>query len=79
MDAFDIVASMDEPIGSKQVRGHLVASYHTRTLTSSQIKLASYLLTILQRIATRLESYYGSLSQESIYRPEIENNPCTLQ
>ncbi|PSN69753.1 hypothetical protein BS50DRAFT_618748 [Corynespora cassiicola Philippines] len=58
MDAFDMVASMDEPVGSKQV------------------KLASYLLTVLERIAARLEAYYSSLSQESIYRPEIENNPA---
>lgn len=41
-----------------------------------QIKVASYLLTILERIAARLEAYYASLSQESIYRPEIENNPA---
>jgi hypothetical protein len=44
--------------------------------SSRQIKLASYLLTILERIATRLKAYYGSLSQESVYRPEIENNPA---
>ncbi|KAF2682379.1 hypothetical protein K458DRAFT_405660 [Lentithecium fluviatile CBS 122367] len=58
MDAFDLIASMDEPSSSKQV------------------KLASYLLTILERIAARLETYYSQLSQESIYRPEIENNPA---
>jgi sulfite reductase alpha subunit-like flavoprotein len=58
MDAFDLVASLGEPTGSKQ------------------IKLASYLLSILERIAARVEAYYGSLSQESIYRPEIENNPA---
>lgn len=58
MDAFDMIASMDEPSASKQV------------------KLASYLLTVLERIAARLEAYYASLSQESIYRPEIENNPA---
>ncbi|KAF2261865.1 hypothetical protein CC78DRAFT_499454 [Lojkania enalia] len=58
MDAFDLVANMDESTSSKQV------------------KLASYLLSVLERIAARLESYYASLSQESIYRPEIENNPA---
>lgn len=58
MDAFDMIASMDEPTGSKQV------------------KLASYLLSVLERIAARLEGYYTTLSQESIYRPEIENNPA---
>ncbi|CAO2656703.1 Nn.00g055060.m01.CDS01 [Neocucurbitaria sp. VM-36] len=41
-----------------------------------QIKLASYLLAILERITARLEAYYAALSQESIYRPEIENNPA---
>jgi sulfite reductase alpha subunit-like flavoprotein/cytochrome b involved in lipid metabolism len=58
IDAFDLVASLDELTGSKQ------------------IKLASYLLSILERIAAQVEAYYGSLSQESIYRPEIENNPA---
>ncbi|KAF2008150.1 sulfite reductase flavo protein alpha-component [Amniculicola lignicola CBS 123094] len=58
MDAFDMIAAMDD------------------TASSKQIKLASYLLTILERIAARLEAYYNSLSQESIYRPEIENNPA---
>jgi hypothetical protein len=58
MDAFDMIASMDEPTSAKQV------------------KLASYLLTVLERIAARLESYYTSLSHESIYHPEIENNPA---
>ncbi|KAF2475923.1 uncharacterized protein BDR25DRAFT_253564 [Lindgomyces ingoldianus] len=58
MDAFDMIAAMDESASSKQV------------------KLASYLLTVLERIAARLEAYYASLSQESIYRPEIENNPA---
>ncbi|KAF2021694.1 sulfite reductase flavo protein alpha-component [Aaosphaeria arxii CBS 175.79] len=58
MDAFDLIAAMDEPANSKQV------------------KLASYLITILERVAARLEGYYSSLSQESIYHPEIENNPA---
>ncbi|KAH3966709.1 hypothetical protein HBH98_205910 [Parastagonospora nodorum] len=58
MDAFDLVAVMDESANSKQV------------------KLASYLLTILERIAAHLDAYYGSLSQQSVYHPEIENNPA---
>jgi hypothetical protein len=58
MDAFDLVASMDD------------------TPSSKQVKLASFLLTVLERIAARLETYYSQLSQESIYRPEIENNPA---
>lgn len=58
MDAFEMIAALDEPTASKQ------------------IKLASFLLTVMERIAARLEAYYASLSQESIYRPEIENNPA---
>ncbi|KAF2278902.1 uncharacterized protein EI97DRAFT_456334 [Westerdykella ornata] len=58
MDAFDMIASMDEPTSAKQ------------------ITLSSYLLTVLERIAPRLEAYYSSLSQESIYRPETEKNPA---
>jgi hypothetical protein len=54
---------------------YLVASMGEPTGTN-QIKLASYLLSILERISARVEVYYGSLSQESIYRPEIENNPA---
>lgn len=30
----------------------------------------------MERIAAHLEAYYASLAQESIYRPEIENNPA---
>jgi hypothetical protein len=54
---------------------YLVASMGEPTGTN-QIKLASYLLSILERISARVEVYYGSLSQESIYRPEIKNNPA---
>jgi cytochrome b involved in lipid metabolism len=68
-----------EPIRDEVAQGidafYLVASMGERTGTN-QIKLASYLLSILERIAARVEVYYGSLSQESIYRPEIENNPA---
>ncbi|KAH7077016.1 hypothetical protein BKA63DRAFT_565377 [Paraphoma chrysanthemicola] len=53
----------------------IIASKDEAT-SSKQIKLASYLLTILERIAARLESYYASLAQESVYKPEIENNPA---
>jgi hypothetical protein len=54
---------------------YLVASMGEPT-GMNQIKLASYLLSILECIAARVEAYYGSLSQESIYRLEIENNPA---
>jgi hypothetical protein len=54
---------------------YLVASMGEPT-GMNQIKLASYLLSILECIAARVEAYYGSLSQESIYGLEIENNPA---
>ncbi|KAF2837286.1 hypothetical protein M501DRAFT_1018193 [Patellaria atrata CBS 101060] len=41
-----------------------------------QVKLSAFLLTVLERIAKRLESFYASLAQQSIYRPEIELNPA---
>lgn len=41
-----------------------------------KVKLCSYLLAVFERIAAHLEAYYSSLAQESIYRPEIENNPA---
>ncbi|PVH94808.1 hypothetical protein DM02DRAFT_675942 [Periconia macrospinosa] len=44
--------------------------------SSKQVKLASYLLSILERIGAHLEGYYSSLSHESIYRPELESNPA---
>jgi hypothetical protein len=53
----------------------LAASMH-ETPSSKQLKLGSFLFTVLERIAARLEAYYTRLSQESIYRPEIENNPA---
>jgi hypothetical protein len=40
------------------------------------MKLASFLLSFLERIAVRFEEYYMLLSHESIYRPEIENHPA---
>lgn len=76
MDAFDMIAAMDEPTSSKQVSEALSSLLHSSDLYFTQVKLASYLLSVLERIAARLESYYSSLSQESIYRPEIENNPA---
>jgi cytochrome b involved in lipid metabolism len=54
---------------------YLVASMGEPT-GMNQIKLASYLLSVLECIAARVEVYYGSLSQELVYRPEIENNPA---
>lgn len=76
MDAFDMIASMDEPASSKQVSIGPVRSNRIWADASCQVKLASYLLTVLERIGARLEAYYAALSQESIYRPEIENNPA---
>jgi sulfite reductase alpha subunit-like flavoprotein/predicted heme/steroid binding protein len=68
-----------EQIRSEAARGmdvfDLVASLDESS-SIKQIKLASYLLTILERIAAHLEAYYASLSQQSVYRPDIESNPA---
>lgn len=40
------------------------------------IKLSLYFLTILERIAKRLEAFYSRLSSHSIYTPTLEKNPA---
>lgn len=40
------------------------------------VALSGYLLSVLERVAQRLEVFYSRLSQESIYRPELEKNPA---
>ena len=44
--------------------------------SSKQIKIASYLLSILERIAAHLETYYDSVVQEFIHRHGAENSPA---
>lgn len=61
MDAFSVVETMDSGSG-----------YDKQRLVS----ISSYLLSVLERVAQRLETFYSRLARESIYRPEIEKNPA---
>ncbi|KAL8380812.1 hypothetical protein RB595_005212 [Gaeumannomyces hyphopodioides] len=38
--------------------------------------LATFLIQVLERMAKRLEIFYGKLAQLSVYKPEIERNPA---
>src|SRR2546423_10206688 len=40
------------------------------------VKLAAYLLSILERITKHLESFYSTLASYSIYQSELEQNPA---
>ncbi|KAJ9602132.1 hypothetical protein H2200_013252 [Cladophialophora chaetospira] len=40
------------------------------------VSLSSYLLSVLERVAERLDTFYSRLSRECIYRPELEKNPA---
>ncbi|ETN42751.1 uncharacterized protein HMPREF1541_01909 [Cyphellophora europaea CBS 101466] len=40
------------------------------------VALSGYLLSVLERVAQRLETFYSRLSRESIYQPGIEKNPA---
>ncbi|OAL19434.1 hypothetical protein AYO22_09596 [Fonsecaea multimorphosa] len=40
------------------------------------VNLSTYLLSVLERVAERLGTFYSRLSRESIYRPELEKNPA---
>lgn len=61
MNAFDAIKSAEA--GSTSERHRLV-------------NLSSYLLSVLERVAQRLETFFMRLARESIYRPEIEKNPA---
>jgi hypothetical protein len=61
MDAFDVIKSSD---GSGMSERHRLVS------------LSGYLLSILERVAQRLETFFTRLARESIYRPDIEKNPA---
>jgi hypothetical protein len=39
-------------------------------------KLSVFLLSIVERIAQRLDMFYSSLARETLYRPEMEKNPA---
>lgn len=61
MDAFSVVEAMDSGSGADKQR---------------LVSISSYLLSVLERVAQRLETFYSRLARESIYRPEIEKNPA---
>ena len=61
MDAFDVIENGEVGLSGEKQR---------------LVQLASYLLSILERVAQRLETFYSRLARESIYRPEIEKNPA---
>jgi cytochrome b involved in lipid metabolism len=61
MDAFDVVGSTDTTSGAEK---HQLVS------------LSAYLLSVLERVALRLETFYLRLARETIYRPELEKNPA---
>lgn len=61
MDAFGVVETMDSGSGLDKQR---------------LVSISSYLLSVLERVGQRLETFYSRLARESIYRPEIEKNPA---
>ncbi len=61
MDAFDVVNSMESASGSDKQK---------------LMSLSKYLLSVLERVAQRLETFYARLARESVYRPELEKNPA---
>ncbi len=40
------------------------------------VSIGTYLLSILERVGERLNTFYSRLSRESIYRPDLEKNPA---
>ena len=40
------------------------------------VSLSTYLLSVLERVGERLDTFYSRLCRESIYRPELEKNPA---
>lgn len=62
MDAFDVLSGLD--------KGGFGSETETATV------LATFLMQVLERMAKRLEIFYGKLAQLSVYKPEIERNPA---
>ena len=60
MDGFDLVMSMKGAVSEKQ----------------RLFKLAAFLVSLLERIAERLDTYFVELSAQSLYHPELEDNPA---
>lgn len=63
MDGFDLVMSMKSTSGTTVGKQRL-------------FKLAAFLVSLLERIAERLDTFYVELSAQSLYHPEIEPNPA---
>lgn len=61
MDAFDVLKSPEMASMSDKQR---------------LVNLSSYLLSILERVAHRLETFFTRVAKESIYQPELEKNPA---
>ncbi|RPA75375.1 hypothetical protein BJ508DRAFT_332183 [Ascobolus immersus RN42] len=60
MDAFELIQSMKSSTLEKQ----------------RLFKLAGFLMSILERIAVRLEGFYNEIGEMSMYHPEMESNPA---
>ncbi|OAL18779.1 hypothetical protein AYO20_11699 [Fonsecaea nubica] len=54
----------------------VVACIESGTEKHRLVSLSTYLLSVLERIAERLGTFYSRLSRESIYHPELEKNPA---
>jgi hypothetical protein len=61
MDAFDLLKSTE--IASMSDKQQLV-------------QFCAYLLSVLERVAHRLETFFTRLAKESIYQPQLEKNPA---
>lgn len=66
MDAFDLVAST--------AKGYSGSSHVAEKQKLN--KVAAFLVSLLEKIAERLDTFYVELSALSLYRPEIEGNPA---
>ena len=60
MDGFELVMSMKGIVTEKQ----------------RLFKLAAFLVSLLERIVERLDTYFVELSAQSLYHPELEVNPA---
>jgi len=79
MDGFELIMAMKGAVAGKQVYiapMHSSLTYLTPPLTQRLFKLAAFLVSILERIAERLDTYYVELSAQSLYHPEMEDNPA---
>lgn len=74
MDLTFIEQVLDEACTAMDVFDKLATMEDTNS--RKLMKLSVFLLSILERIAKRLEGFYGSLARESIYHPEAEYNPA---